>query len=171
MVPSRNWYLLAADFLFLFCSSHFLCIGQVVHGDSQEHIQQCVCTGVKDNKSLLSYSCIDVQCQWIHIKLYRTYNKNMVLFQMVISVLDMYSPKFSVTFITVIVLLLCNFKVSEIRELGYSCQTPPGWWSRWNKTSPSCPHPRSHGLWSHCTSPHSNLLPSESVNQKPFKLE
>lgn len=27
----------------------------------------------------------------------------MVLFQMVISVLDMYSPKFSVTFITVIV--------------------------------------------------------------------
>lgn len=62
----------------------------------------------------------------IHIKLYRTYNKNMVLFQMVISVLDMNSPKFSVTFITVIVLLLCNFKESEIRELGYSCQTPPG---------------------------------------------
>lgn len=67
LVPSRNWYLLAADFLFLFCSSHFLCIGQVVHGDSQEHIQQCVCTGVKDNKSLLSYSCIDVQCQWMHV--------------------------------------------------------------------------------------------------------
>lgn len=40
---------------------------------------------------------------------------------MVISVLDMYSLKFFVIFIIVIVLFFCNFKVLEIRELGYSC--------------------------------------------------